>query len=156
MDHRTQGPPPVITRRQCLAGLAALSAGALPAPACGRGDEDGPLTAVPGDLDQPGVAPVTVPLASLPEAGRYEVAWGAIPVELRRTAGGVEARALLCTHQGCKVVWRDPSRVYECACHQGHFDESGRPVSGMPTRPLRRVPLLVSPATVYVGATPAA
>ena len=152
MDHADA--PPAPSRRDLLAALATLSAAPLALPACRDARFDGPVTAVAGDLPQPGVAPVRVDLAAVPPGGRLVVTWGAVPVELRRVGDAVEARALLCTHQGCKVTWQEAAAHYRCACHDGQFDASGRPVAGLPTIPLRRVALVVTPRSIYVGATP--
>jgi Rieske Fe-S protein len=138
------------TRRRLLAGLV-TAAGAglvqLPSSGCRPPAEEppAPFTAVPK------AEPVEVPLERLAE-GRVTVLYGAVPVEVRTTdAGGVEARALLCTHQGCRVVWQPARQTYDCACHEGRFDASGRPVAGMPALPLMRVPARRSAAAVTVG-----
>jgi Rieske Fe-S protein len=41
-----------------------------------------------------------------------------------------------CTHLACNVVWREDKGYFECPCHSGRFDPSGRPIAGPPTRPL--------------------
>ena len=64
---------------------------------------------------------------------------------------GVIARNLSCTHFGCPVAWREESRSYQCPCHDGRYDEEGRPVAGPPTQPLKRVPATVVGDTIRVG-----
>jgi Rieske Fe-S protein len=138
------------TRRRLLAGLAtAAGAGLLPftSAGCGRRAEDppAPFTAVPR------AAPVVVPLEHL-AGGRTVVFYGEVPVEVRTVEGrGAEALALLCTHQGCRVVWKPDHRTYDCACHEGRFDQAGQPIAGLARLPLMRVPVTVSATAVTVG-----
>jgi nitrite reductase/ring-hydroxylating ferredoxin subunit len=78
-----------------------------------------------------------IPLASLPAGQRTVVQVQDRPVEFLRTAEGVSARSLKCTHLGCEVAWDERDRRYHCPCHEGVFDETGRVVAGPPPRPLR-------------------
>ena len=94
-----------------------------------------------------------VPLRDLPTGGRAVVDYGDAKVEVRRTAAGVEARLLLCTHFGCPVTWDDARERYACPCHGGLFSDAGDPVAGPPTTPLRRVPVVLSADAVTVGAS---
>jgi Rieske Fe-S protein len=67
------------------------------------------------------------------------VPFGTQPVILVRTAAG-ELRAFsgTCTHLSCTVQYRpDLERIW-CACHNGHYDLTGRNVEGPPPRPLDR------------------
>ncbi len=41
-----------------------------------------------------------------------------------------------CTHLACNVIWNKQLKRFECPCHSGFFDVSGRPIAGPPTRPL--------------------
>jgi len=41
-----------------------------------------------------------------------------------------------CTHLACNVIWREDARVFDCPCHSGRFDSTGRPIAGPPTKPL--------------------
>jgi Rieske Fe-S protein len=107
---------------------------------------------VPGDPELPDAPAVPVALSDVPEGRRMHVQWGQVPVELQRSGTSIQARALLCTHQGCRITWDEDRACYRCACHDGRFDAAGRPIAGIPNRPLFRVPLLVSATTVYVGA----
>jgi Rieske Fe-S protein len=70
------------------------------------------------------------------------VALGDDRVELSRTAAGLVARSLVCTHQGCIVAWQEAERHYKCPCQGGYFDAEGRPLMGpvsvpLPLRPVR-------------------
>ena len=44
-----------------------------------------------------------------------------------------------CTHLACNVIWQPETGTFECPCHSGRFDASGRPIAGPPTRPLREM-----------------
>lgn len=144
---------PAASRRDALRTLAGGAATlALLAGVGGAGCRQAPPpAAAPGDL--PVADPVDVPLSDLGPGTRRIVQYGEVPVEVRRAADGtgVEAIALLCTHLGCKVVWKDDIDRYQCACHEGQFDVSGRPVAGIPTRPLWRVPVTVTASAVVIG-----
>jgi len=63
--------------------------------------------------------------------------FGSKPGILVRTdAGELRAFSAVCTHLDCTVQYRgDISRIW-CACHNGHFDLTGRNVQGPPPRPL--------------------
>lgn len=91
-----------------------------------------------------------VPLARVEAAGRVEFEHLGEPAELRRTARGIEARSLLCSHFGCRVEWQQEAARYRCPCHEGLFDAEGRPVGGPPTRPLRILPTEVSGGDILV------
>lgn len=63
--------------------------------------------------------------------------FGSKPGILVRTdTGELRAFSAVCTHLDCTVQFReDISRIW-CACHNGHFDLTGRNVQGPPPRPL--------------------
>ncbi len=94
---------------------------------------------------------VRVPLASLDASGRVEIEYAGEPAEVVRTASGLVARSLLCSHFGCRVQWQAAAERYHCPCHEGVFDREGRPVAGPPTRPLRLLPAEVSGQDILVG-----
>jgi Rieske Fe-S protein len=41
-----------------------------------------------------------------------------------------------CTHLACNVIWREEKKIFECPCHSGRFDATGKPIAGPPTKPL--------------------
>ena len=41
-----------------------------------------------------------------------------------------------CTHMGCGVTWAPEEKLFICPCHNGRFDEDGKPVSGPVSKPL--------------------
>lgn len=79
---------------------------------------------------------VRVPLSRLAGGQRVVVALGDDEVELSRSAVGLVARSLVCTHQGCIVAWQEPEQRYKCPCQGGFFDALGRPTAGPVTVPL--------------------
>lgn len=133
-------------RRTFLAAAVRAGAGAGVAcllPAALAGCRNGDADAAAG--------PVTVPLADIPDGGRVRVVVAGDPVELRRAGDQVFARSLMCTHQGCEIVWQADQDGYVCPCHHGRFDAEGRPVYGPPREPLRDVPVTVEGGEVVIG-----
>jgi len=63
--------------------------------------------------------------------------FGSKPGILVRTESGeLRAFSAVCTHLDCTVQFRyDISHIW-CACHNGHFDLTGRNIQGPPPRPL--------------------
>jgi Rieske Fe-S protein len=55
---------------------------------------------------------------------------------VRLESGEFRAFSARCTHLDCTVQYRDDLREIWCACHNGHFDLSGRNTSGPPPEPL--------------------
>ncbi len=92
-----------------------------------------------------------------PEAGESSVASVALPfgpdeiatnsakafrfgnkpgILVRTETGELRAFSAVCTHLDCTVQYRaDISHIW-CACHNGHFDLTGRNIQGPPPRPL--------------------
>lgn len=128
-----------LDRRTALGALGAGLLGLLGLGGCTSGEKEPP-------------PPVEVPLADLPEGSRIRVRHGENPVELLRTADGIRARSLWCTHFGCEVRWSEEDRQYLCPCHEGIFDERGRVVSGPPPAPLTDYPIQVDGPVIRVGA----
>jgi Rieske Fe-S protein len=95
---------------------------------------------------------VAVPLGSLKAGQRLTVIVAGNPVEVHRSATGVVARSLRCTHWGCVVRWRQEQRVYVCPCHEGRYDEDGAVLEGPPPAPLRTVAIRIAGGMVLVGA----
>ena len=107
-----------------------------------------PLAAACGE---PAAPPgLRIPRSQLSGVDRLVVLDGDLPVELARQDGRLVARSLLCTHQGCRVEWRETEDAYFCPCHEGVFDASGKPILGPPDRALREFPLRTDPEFVYV------
>ena len=133
--------PVTLDRREALGALGSLIALGMISPRCGRGPSEEPLkpgqVALPLDGFRPGVRTVVV------VAGN--------PVEVVRSADGVAARLLRCTHLGCVVRWREREGAYVCPCHDGRYDGAGNVLAGPPPLPLRSVPAVVSGDRVILG-----
>ncbi len=71
-----------------------------------------------------------------PNAGKV-FRFGNKPGILVRTPeGDYRAFSAVCTHLQCTVQYRDDFKHVWCACHNGHFDLTGRNIAGPPPRPL--------------------
>lgn len=46
------------------------------------------------------------------------------------------AFSAICTHLDCTVQYRSDFKHIWCACHNGHFDLTGKNIAGPPPRPL--------------------
>lgn len=55
---------------------------------------------------------------------------------VRLESGEFRAFSARCTHLDCTVQYREDLREIWCACHNGHFDLSGRNTAGPPPEPL--------------------
>jgi Rieske Fe-S protein len=73
-----------------------------------------------------------------PNTGKI-VPFGTTPVVLvRTTSGEFRAFSATCTHLSCTVQYRPDLEHIWCACHNGHYDLTGRNIDGPPPRPLDR------------------
>jgi cytochrome b6-f complex iron-sulfur subunit len=133
------------TRRLFLAGSLRLAAGCV---AVVTGQLLGGCTKT-ADSQTP--APLDIPLVDLPVGRRVRVDLGTTPVEVLRTAEGVVAKSLLCTHRGCIVKWDEQRELYQCPCHDGRFDAQGQVIFGPPTAPLVQLPVTVTETSVIVS-----
>jgi Rieske Fe-S protein len=94
---------------------------------------------IPPEAGESPVASVTLPFGPDdigPNSGKA-FRFGSKPGILVRTESGeLRAFSAVCTHLDCTVQYRaDISHIW-CACHNGHFDLTGRNVQGPPPRPL--------------------
>jgi Rieske Fe-S protein len=55
---------------------------------------------------------------------------------IRTPAGELRAFSAVCTHLNCTVQYRPDFSHIWCACHNGHFDLTGKNIAGPPPRPL--------------------
>ena len=94
---------------------------------------------------------VRIPISDLPVGVRVRVVYGGHTVEVLRTAEGVTARSLLCTHMGCEVRWSQATRTYNCPCHGGVYDAGGVVVAGPPSHALRPAPVRIQGDAVVLG-----
>ena len=84
-------------------------------------------------------ASVTLPVKAdevRPNTGQI-FKFGTRPAILVRTASGeLRAFSAVCTHLSCTVQYRPDLQHIWCACHNGHFDLTGKNIGGPPPRPL--------------------
>lgn len=75
--------------------------------------------------------------ASLAPNSARLVPFGSTPAIVVRTPTG-ELRAFnaTCTHLACTVQYRADLEQIWCACHNGHYDLTGKNIAGPPPRPL--------------------
>jgi cytochrome b6-f complex iron-sulfur subunit len=86
--------------------------------------------------------------------------------ELVYTAGDQERRARVvlvssgegftdfsatCSHLGCLVNYNKEKGQFECPCHGGRYDLSGKNVAGPPPAPLTQLPVRVEQGMLLVG-----
>jgi Rieske Fe-S protein len=55
---------------------------------------------------------------------------------IRKKEGEFIAFSAKCTHLDCIVQYKGENRMIWCACHNGHYDLTGKNISGPPPRPL--------------------
>jgi Rieske Fe-S protein len=55
---------------------------------------------------------------------------------VRTPSGELKAFTAICTHLACIVQYREDLSHIWCACHNGHFDLTGRNIGGPPPAPL--------------------
>ncbi len=55
---------------------------------------------------------------------------------LRQNEQDVRVFSDICTHLACRVNWHPDQKHYISPCHDGHFDITGKNISGPPPRPL--------------------
>ncbi|MEO8053930.1 MAG: Rieske 2Fe-2S domain-containing protein [Acidobacteriota bacterium] len=110
--------------------------------------------ALAGCSKKPALKPTQalIPISEIPKTGRHKVLVAGKPVELQRTAQGVVARSLMCSHFGCVVAWHEEKQAYLCPCHDGVYDANGAVVAGPPPTGLANVPVAVHGNDLIVGA----
>lgn len=55
--------------------------------------------------------------------------------------GALNALSPVCTHAGCIVAWNDAEKSWDCPCHGGRYDSSGKVLTGPPQKDLKAIPL---------------
>ena len=74
--------------------------------------------------------------ALTPNSARI-VPFGSKPaIVVRLSTGELRAFEATCTHLSCTVQFRPDLEHIWCACHNGHYDLTGRNISGPPPKPL--------------------
>jgi Rieske Fe-S protein len=69
---------------------------------------------------------------------------------VRKVDGSFVAFSATCTHLGCIVQYRPDLGHIWCACHNGHFDLSGKVLSGPPPSPLQEFKVKIMGNEIYV------
>lgn len=70
---------------------------------------------------------------------------------IRTPSGELRAFSAQCTHLDCIVQYRDDEQDIWCACHNGHYDLTGRNVAGPPPEPLARFEVRVRGDQIIVN-----
>ena len=65
--------------------------------------------------------------------------------------GELRAFAGICTHLDCTVQYRADIQHIWCACHNGHFDLTGKNIEGPPPRPLESYDVAVRSDEIVVS-----
>jgi cytochrome b6-f complex iron-sulfur subunit len=80
------------------------------------------------------------------------VPFGAQPaIVIRTESGELRAFSAICTHLTCTVQYRSDLHHIWCACHNGHYDLTGRNISGPPPRPLRSYDVAVKDDEIIIS-----
>lgn len=88
-----------------------------------------------------------------PNTGRV-VPFGSQPALVVRTPSGeLRAFTAVCTHLSCTVQYRPDLQEIWCACHNGHYDLTGKNVAGPPPKPLRAYDVNVKGDEIIVSRT---
>ena len=89
----------------------------------------------------------TPPGASEPPAPGSGGAWLVLAPD-----GTVTAFDPRCTHAACLYDWDPANQRFDCRCHDGWFDLTGKVISGPPPRPLNRMKVRqAGPGEIEVG-----
>jgi len=94
---------------------------------------------IPPELPESTVNSVTLPFGAgeIPTNFGRIFKFGSRPGIIVKTPGGeLRAFSAICTHLDCTVQYREDLSHIWCACHNGHYDLTGRNIAGPPPRPL--------------------
>ena len=61
------------------------------------------------------------------------------------------ALSSICTHRGCTVNFSSANNQFNCPCHGGRFDVSGKVLQGPPSSPLPKYSVVVDGNTLTVS-----
>ncbi len=128
-------PPPLLSRKRFIDWLLGTTFGGLVVAVAY------PVLRyiVPPEAGEASLNSVTLPVkASQVAANSGQIfKFGNKPGILIRTPSGeLRAFTAVCTHLGCIVQYDSAHSDIWCACHNGHYDTTGRNVSGPPPKPL--------------------
>lgn len=73
------------------------------------------------------------------------------PAVVIHTKTGFTALSAVCTHLGCIVKWLEDKNEFQCPCHAGRFDTTGKVLSGPPPSPLPQIAVAESGTKIVIG-----
>jgi len=73
---------------------------------------------------------------------------------VRKDEKTVRVLSNVCTHLGCRVNWHPDIEHYVSPCHDGHFDLTGKNVSGPPPRPLDEFTTKIENGNLFIQLPP--
>jgi Rieske Fe-S protein len=85
-----------------------------------------------------------------PNSGRIFKFGNRPGILVRTPAGELRAFNARCTHLDCTVQYRDDLAHIWCACHNGHYDLTGRNIEGPPPTPLEEFDVVVRGTEINV------
>src|SRR5262249_13334875 len=62
----------------------------------------------------------------------------------------VTVLSAICPHLGCAINWHPDQKEFQCPCHGGVFDSSGRQLSGPPPRDMDSLKFQVRSGHLWV------
>ena len=63
---------------------------------------------------------------------------------------GLAAFSPICTHLGCSVAWNEVKNRFNCPCHGGVYDASGKVISGPPPKRLTQFETKVEDGKLFI------
>lgn len=135
------------TRRQFLEGFAGLVG------AVGAIEFAYPLMRSFTPVQRGEAEPVIVSLEEVPPGSVRPILYGGSPSLLLHRPEGILAVSLVCTHLGCIVKWDGQRQRFQCPCHDGFFDQTGKVISGPPPAPLEPLDVKIMRDKLIVGAS---
>lgn len=72
----------------------------------------------------------------------------------RKSESEVRVFSDICTHLACRVNWHPDLQHYISPCHDGHFDITGKNISGPPPRPLDEFITKIEDGNLFVTLPP--
>jgi Rieske Fe-S protein len=86
------------------------------------------------DLDDPNQVPVG--------EGRICNINGTRAAVYNSEAGVLHMMSPVCTHLGCIVGWNNAEKSWDCPCHGGRFDATGKVLNGPPVTDLKPLDMI--------------
>jgi Rieske Fe-S protein len=108
---------------------------------------------IPPRVAESAVNSVVVPFQPVdlaPNSGKIFKFGNKPGILIRTPTGEMRAFSARCTHLDCTVQYREDLGQIWCACHNGHYDLTGRNVEGPPPRPLEAFDVTVRGTDIVV------